>query len=157
MIEQDLIKKFIWESTKETFETMIFLPIEKTDEKNDPAATISLICTITFTGQLQGAFSVLASVEGVEKIAKAMLMIEPQDKIEEADICDAFGELTNMIIGGIKSRMNDTIPDIQISTPSVTKGLEIQPILGKEMVKADFNTNADNQPMAMSMMYRSPN
>ena len=60
MVGQDLIKDSIWESTKETFETMVFLPVEEVDVQNDPAAsTASLICTITFTGQLQGVFSVL--------------------------------------------------------------------------------------------------
>ncbi len=34
MVDADLMKKFMWESTKETFETMIFLPIEKTDDQS---------------------------------------------------------------------------------------------------------------------------
>ena len=49
MIDQQLIGNFIWESTKETFETMIFLPVEKADEQSEATAAKSLICTITFT------------------------------------------------------------------------------------------------------------
>ena len=154
MINNDLIENAIWESTKETFETMIFLPIEKPDEQNGLESCSSFICTITFTGQIQGAFSILCGIEGVEKIAKAMLMIEGDESIEEADICDAFGELTNMVIGGIKTRLNDTTPDMQISTPSVTKGLEIQPILGKAMERVDLTSKADGEAMQMAMMYR---
>ena len=155
MVGQDLIKDSIWESTKETFETMIFLPVEKADGQDDPAASTSLICTITFTGRMQGAFSILCCIEGAEKIARAMLMIEGNDSMKESDICDAFGELTNMILGGIKSRMNDTTPDIQISIPLVAKGREIQPILGKGMVRIDVAAKADGQAMKMAMMYRS--
>ena len=155
MVDQDLIKNSIWESTKETFETMIFLPVEKTDGQDAPSASVSLICTITFTGQLQGAFSILCGLEGVEKIARAMLMIEDDNPMEVPDICDALGELANMIIGGIKSRMNDTTPDIQISIPSVTKGLEIQPILGKAMTKVDITAKTGGETMKMAMMYKS--
>jgi len=157
MIDQDLIKKSIWESTKETFETMIFLPIEEADGQDAAESSTSLICTITFKGQMQGAFSILCCVEGVEKIARAMLMLEPADPIEEADICDAFGELNNMIIGGIKTRINDVASDIQISTPSVTKGLEIEPILGKAMQKVDVASKADGELMKMALMYRAEN
>ena len=155
MVDRDLIKSSIWESTKETFETMIFLPVEKNDEQNNLAASTSLICTITFTGQMQGAFSILCGLEGVEKIARAMLMIEGDDPMEVPDICDAFGEVTNMIIGGIKSRMNDVAPDVQISIPSVTKGLEIQPILGKGMTRVDLSAKTEDQFMEMAMMYQS--
>jgi len=155
MVDQDLIKNFIWESTKETFETMIFLPVEKADGQDNSATSASLICTITFTGQIQGTFSILCGLEGVEKIARAMLMIEGDDPMEVPDICDAFGELTNMVIGGIKIRMNDTTPDIQISIPSVTKGLEIQPILSKGMARIDVTAKADGQAMKMAMMYKS--
>lgn len=151
MIDQDLIKNSIWESTKETFDTMIFLPVEKTDEQGE--SSTSLICTITFTGEIQGAFSILCGLEGVQKIAKAMLMIEGDDPVEEADSCDAFGELTNMIIGGLKSRMSDVTPNIQISVPAVTKGLEIQPILGKGMTRIDLAAKADGHTLAMAIMY----
>ena len=154
MVDQGLIRNSIWESTKETFETMIFLPVEQADGQDNPATSTSLICTITFTGQMQGSFSILCCVGGMEKVARAMLMIEGNDSIEESDICDAFGELTNMIIGGIKSRMNNTTPDIQISIPLVTKGLEIQPIISKGMRRIDIATKADGQAMKMAMMYR---
>ena len=95
-------KEYIWESTSEAFETMVFLPIEKVDEPDeglDPA--LSLICTITFTGQLDGSFSMLCHAETAEKIAPGMLMSEPEDAIEDAEIYDAFGEVVNMTIGGI--------------------------------------------------------
>ncbi|MFC1675526.1 hypothetical protein ACFL3G_00510 [Planctomycetota bacterium] len=42
MADHDLIKKPIWESTKEIFETMIFLPVEKTYGQDDSATSASL-------------------------------------------------------------------------------------------------------------------
>ena len=155
MIEQDSIKNFIWESAKETFETMIFLPIEQADGQSDPSKFPSLICTITFTGPLQGFFSILCCTEGVEKIARAMSMTEPNDSIEESDICDAWGEVTNMVIGGIKSRMNEAAPDIKISIPTVTTGMEIRPIFSKGMTRINIATKADGHAMEMALMYKT--
>ncbi len=40
MVDQDLIKDSIWESTKETFETMVFLPVEKVDGQDNPAVYV---------------------------------------------------------------------------------------------------------------------
>ena len=131
MVDQTSIKNFMWESIKETFETMISLPIERTDEeeedKLDPS--VSLICTITFTGPLQGVFGVQCCAKDAEKIAKAMLMAGPDDPISEAEICDALGEVTNILIGGIKGKMSEAVGNIQISIPSVTKGLEMRPAI----------------------------
>lgn len=155
MVGQDSIKNSIWESTKETFETMVFLPVEQGDGQENAEASESLICTITFTGQMEGAFSVLCGLECAEKIARGMLMMEGDDPVEQADVCDAFGEVTNMIIGGIKSRINETTPNIQISIPSVTKGKEIQPILNKGMERVDLATKSGGQTMNIAMMYKS--
>ena len=153
MIEQVTVSDIIWESTKEIFETMIFLPVEKPETSEIEISSTSLICTITFTGQIQGSFSILCSLEVVEKIARAMLMIE-EDPLDDSEISDAFGELANMVIGGIKSRLSETFADFQISIPAVTMGMEIQPILNKGMERVDFAANADGQPMKMSMMFK---
>ncbi|MBA7705762.1 hypothetical protein ES703_114601 [subsurface metagenome] len=126
MVDQASIKNFMWESIKETFETMISLPIEKTDEegnKLDPSA--SLICTITFTGPLQGVFGVQCCTKGAEKIAKAMLMAGPDDPISEAEICDALGEVTNILIGGIKGKMSGAEMIHRMKADNATKSIPV--------------------------------
>lgn len=157
MIDQAFIQNCIWESVKEAFETMIFLPIENTNGQDDPenAAAVSLIGTITFTGQLRGAFSILCRMEGVEKIARAMLMIDESEPIEGADVCDAFGEVVNLVLGGVKTRLNDTVPDIQISIPTVTQGMQIHPFPNKEMTRADVITTTHGEPMKMTLLYKT--
>lgn len=154
MCEPEVIKQSIWESAKETFETMIFLPFGDPEAQPVPANSPSLIGAITFTGQVQGAFSILCRREGAEKIARSMLMSEPDDAVEPADICDAFGELTNLVIGGIKSRINKVVTDMQISIPSVTEGLEIQPFPHKHMTRVDVEANTDGEPVQMTMIYK---
>ncbi len=154
MIEPEIIKQSILDSAKETFETMIFLPFGNTHAQPVPEDSPALIGAITFTGPLQGAFSILCRREGAEKIARSMLMTEPEQLIEPADICDAFGELTNLVIGGIKSRINEIIQDIQISIPSVTEGLHIQPFPHKDMTRIDVEADTDGEPLQLTMIYK---
>jgi CheY-specific phosphatase CheX len=155
MDNNELIKDAIWKSASETFETMIFLPIEKADDSECQGdATSSLICTITFTGPLQGVFAIRCSAVTAEKIARAMLMSEPDDVLEEADICDALGEVNNMVIGGFKSNIAESYGEIQISIPSVVKGLEIQPAMGKETSEEHVCAKVDGEAMKMSVVFR---
>lgn len=80
MIDQSSIKDFIWESAAEAFETMIFLPIKKSDDEDVQIdEEESLICTITFTGSLQGSLSAQCSAKTAKKTAKAMLMLEADE------------------------------------------------------------------------------
>ncbi|MHC4926950.1 MAG: chemotaxis protein CheX [Planctomycetota bacterium] len=157
MIDQAVIKEYIWESAKEAFETMIFLPIENNNGQSDPeeGAAVSLIGTITFTGQLQGSFSILCRMEGVEKIARAMLMIDEPDPIEGADVCDALGEVVNLVLGGVKARLNQTLPDIQISIPTVNQGMQIHPFPNKDVTRADVIATTSGEAMKMTMLYKT--
>ena len=128
MIDSAALKTAIIESAKEAFETMVFLPIEEIpDQPDSPDPATSLICTISFTGPYRGFFSVRCYMQSAERVAKSMLMAEEDQKLEEAEISDALGEVTNLIIGGIKSRLSDLFSEIKISIPSTVKGVKVRP------------------------------
>lgn len=155
MIEQSVLQEHTWESAKETFETMICLPIERTEEDIALDASQLIICIITYSGSMEGAFTARCTTECASKIARAMLMLEPDDPLEDPDICDAFGEVVNMLIGGFKTRINETMPDIQISIPSVVKGLDIEPTMGKGAVKFNVGAMVDGHAMKLTVMFKS--
>lgn len=154
MIDEALMKSSILESAKEAFETMIFLPLEEIDEQDDPQdQTDSLLCSITFTGQLRGCLILQCSKQTAEKITKSMMMIEGDDPIEEAETCDAIGEVVNLVIGGIKSRISEVVSDLEISIPSVIKGQKIRPALGREAIRMTVNAKAGDNPMKFMLAY----
>ena len=145
MIELASLKDSMWGSIKETFETMISLPIENLDTETEHGKLISpVICTITFTNSASGSLSILCAYKTAEKIAKAMLMMEPQENIDETGVHDALGEVTNMVLGGLKARLADTVSDIQISIPTVIKGTEIFPRMGKGTENVALTTAIDD-------------
>jgi len=121
----------LWQSVTETFETMVPLPVERLDDP-EPAEYNGLLwsSTITFTGDLQGCLTLLCSAGCAKKMARAMLMMDQDDPVEEAELKDALGEVTNLCIGGLKTRLLEEDCTLQISIPTVTRGRGLRPALG---------------------------
>ncbi|MCF7954655.1 MAG: chemotaxis protein CheX [Phycisphaerae bacterium] len=145
MVETVALEECLWESAKESFATMIMMPIEKAedfDAELDGLKTI--VGSITFSGTLQGAVIMKCASDSAECIAKNMLMMEPEEQIEASEIQDAFGEVVNLVIGGFKSRIAEPIGNIDISVPMVMEGKEMTPATGTGGHKASvFATGAD--------------
>ncbi|MBW8001569.1 MAG: chemotaxis protein CheX [Planctomycetes bacterium] len=155
MIELASLKDSIWDSIKETFETMISLPIENLDTDTEQEKLISpVICTITFTNDINGSLSILCAYKTAEKITKAMLMMESNEDIDEPGVHDALGEVTNMVLGGLKTRLADTASDIQISIPTVIKGTEIFPRIGKGVENVAITTAIDGDILKIIVKIR---
>ena len=154
MIDEALLKNYILESAKEVFETMVFLPLEEIEQRQDkPDPSTSLICSITFTGQLRGCFSMRCYPEGAERIAKSMLMAEPGDLMKETEIYDALGETVNMILGGIKARLSSIVSDMRLSIPSTVKGKGIRLMLGKSAKNATLTALSEDNTSKFTMLY----
>jgi CheY-specific phosphatase CheX len=84
-----------------------------------------------------------------------MLAMDPSEELSEAEISDAIGEVTNMIMGGVKSRILDAVGNIEVSIPIVTSGQGLENSLGEGAIKASVKVNLDNNYIAeMSMLYR---
>ena len=68
-----------------------------------------------------------------------MLMMSPEDEITTEDIFDAAGEVANLVLGGLKSRIADSVGDIDLSIPMVIEGREIVPSIGKNDGKIEVS------------------
>jgi CheY-specific phosphatase CheX len=137
MIETVALEECLWESAKESFATMIMMPIERAedfDAEFDGVQTV--VGSITFSDALQGAVIIKCCSESAENIAKNMLMMEPDEAIEASEVQDAFGEVVNLVIGGFKSRIAESVGSIDISIPMVIEGKEMIPATGADGHKA---------------------
>lgn len=54
-------------------------------------------------------------------LARALLGMQPDEEIDEADIDDALGEIANMIAGGVKTQVDQTL---QIGVPAIEGNIE---------------------------------
>ena len=84
-----------------------------------------------------------------------MLCLDSPDELSDEDIIDAIGEIANMVMGSVKTRIQDTVPDITISIPSVIQGRELHSRLSEGMVQAVINvTLAEEYRAAFSLIHR---
>jgi chemotaxis protein CheX len=155
MIDEICLNEALLGGAKEIFETMIFVNLEESCETEEKIEGDSLLGSITFKGGLEGCFAICCSAPCAKTIALSMLAMDPSEDLSEAEISDAIGEVTNMVMGGIKSRILDTVGNIEVSIPMVTSGQELQNSLGEGAIKALVKVKFDNEYIAeLSMLYR---
>ena len=155
MIETVTLEECTWQGAKEAFETMIMLPIEKTenfDDRLDRSKT--LVGSITFTDALEGAVILKCTVDSAEKIAKNMLMMEPDETVDACELHDAFGEVVNLVIGGFKSRIADSVGNIEISVPMVMEGKEMIPATGAGGQKVEVFAEGQDCQLKLIVIYK---
>ena len=155
MVDELCMSEALLAGAKEVFETMIFMDL---CECNDPERNIegdSLLGTITFKGNLEGCLGICCSTGCVKAIAANMLGTEPGEQISEEDMCDAIGEIANMIMGSVKSRIEEPVGRIEVSIPSVVSGRRLENSLGEGacriLTKVDL---AEEFVAEFSLLYR---
>ncbi|MHC4535334.1 MAG: chemotaxis protein CheX [Planctomycetota bacterium] len=155
MIDEICLNEALLGGAKEIFETMIFVNLEESSETEGIIEGDSLLGSITFKGGLEGCFTICCSAPCAKTIALSMLAMDPSDELSDEEITDAIGEVTNMVMGGIKSRILDVVGNIEVSIPTVTSGQELQNSLGEGALKALVKVKFDNEYIAeLSMLYR---
>ena len=155
MIDEICLNEALLAGAKEIFETMIFINLEESSEQEDTIEGDSLLGSITFKGGLDGCFAICGSVPSAKTIALNMLAMDPSEELSEAEISDAIGEVTNMVMGGVKSRILDAVGNIEVSIPMVTSGQGLENSLGEGAIKALVKVKLDNDYIAeMSILYR---
>ncbi|MCP4613038.1 MAG: chemotaxis protein CheX [Planctomycetes bacterium] len=154
MIDEICLNDTLLAGAKEIFETMIFVNFEESSDE-DTIEGDSLLGSITFKGGMEGCFAICCSVPCAKTIALNMLAMDPSEELSEAEISDAIGEVTNMIMGSVKSRILDTVGNMEVSIPVVTSGQGLENSLGEGAIKSSVKVKLDNNYIAeMSMLYR---
>jgi len=118
----DEMVSLLIESTQQVFETMVCQPLgSKTPiEGNALRPRSNVVGTVAFTGDRCGMVAFYSTTETAARIAGAMLGI-PAAEVN-GEVADAIGEITNMIAGTLRTRMNDSGSRWAISVPTVTIG-----------------------------------
>jgi chemotaxis protein CheX len=114
--------QIVLESARENFETVIFMAIEEVAEPGQSIDGASLMGTITFKQALEGCFSIACSKDCAHAIALNMLGMDPSEELSDEEVCDAMGEVTDMIMGSIRKNLREYIDDLIVSAPMVVSG-----------------------------------
>ncbi|RKY12296.1 MAG: hypothetical protein DRP65_01700 [Planctomycetota bacterium] len=155
MIDQVCLSDALLEGAKEVFGTMIFMDIEESSEPDQQIEGDALLGSITFMGDLEGCMAICCGDSCAKTIAANMLGMEPDDQISRDDINDAIGEVTNMVMGSVKARLNGTVGNLNVSIPTVVRGQKIENSLGDPENKVSVKVNIEDEYAAeFLLLYR---
>ena len=132
MVNELCLSETLLEAVKEVFETMAFMSVEKASDDCQPIEGDAIMGIITFQNGMKGCLTIYCGQPCARAIAMNMLGMSPGDEIGEDEIKDAIGEVTNMVMGSVKSRVQDELNNIQVSIPTIVKGQEIENHLTKK-------------------------
>jgi chemotaxis protein CheX len=119
----EIIAKSVSESTTQVFSTMLGIDIaggEAAVEAGMPEANEGVISFIGLAGSWAGTGSVSCSPALACRICATMLMCEAPAVNEE--VLDTVAELTNMIIGSVKTELELHLGPLGLSIPTVVYG-----------------------------------
>ena len=64
----------------------------------------------------------IASIEGCRSLAKKMLCMEDGEELEDSDMCDAVGEMANILGGATKRLISERVPGFKLGLPLFMQG-----------------------------------
>ncbi|MGD0297173.1 MAG: chemotaxis protein CheX [Bryobacteraceae bacterium] len=114
-------------ATQDVFSTMLSVelkPGEVFTEKQEAAPASGVVSLIGLAGPWVGTGSVSCTASLACRIASQMLMAEYPGISE--DVLDAVAEVTNMIIGNVKTALENRLGSMLLSTPTVIYGRNFQ-------------------------------
>jgi chemotaxis protein CheX len=134
---------------------MIFMSLEEVGDPDMKVDGDTILGSITFTGNLEGCLGIYCGMVCAKTIAANMLGMDASEEISEEEVCDAIGEVSNMVMGSVKSRLIDSVGDLQVSIPTVVTGRDIENSLGQRATtKVLAKANIEDEYLAeISIMY----
>jgi flagellar motor switch protein FliN/FliY len=110
----------------DTFKTMLSMDLGKVGMVTDPGLDDRrYVASVNFAGEVVGNLCLHSSREFACLVTGAMLGMEP-DQVEEEELKDVLGELTNIVSGNLKSDFLDADLACVISTPAITRGSDFK-------------------------------
>jgi chemotaxis protein CheX len=124
----DEIIPAVLSATQDVFSTMLSLPLEPAqprEEASDPAAFDGVVALVGIAGDWVGTGRVSCSAQFACLIAGALLMSPPFESVNE-EVLDAVAEVSNMIIGNVKTFFEERLGSMALSIPTVVFGRNYQ-------------------------------
>ena len=155
MIDEICFSTALLEGAKEVFETMVFMDLK---ESSGPSLQIegdSLLGSITFSNAIEGCLASRCGLPCARLVAANMLGLDVSDEIADAEVCDAIGEITNMVMGSVKSRAAANTGELQVSIPTVVRGQNLANSLGERASKVVVKASTEEEHVIeFSFLYR---
>ncbi|HUI57584.1 MAG TPA: chemotaxis protein CheX [Bryobacteraceae bacterium] len=124
-LQAERMAEMLFAATQELFTSMLGTEVRLVaapeEEPHDPFDGI--LSLIGFTGKVIGNGEIICTAGTACDLSSRFLMAEFQHVDEQ--VLDAVGEITNMIVGGFKNRLEAHVGRLQMSIPTVVHGKNI--------------------------------
>lgn len=149
------ISQMVEHAIGEVFGTMLNMRIEKKPEVAlSSNGGVHVASAVGFIGRATGVVYFYASAEFARRITSGLLGLEEKDVDSDEMVNDAMGELANMVVGQIKSRLSDRGMPCVLTIPSIVRGshFTIEPVSSTERYVLGFLCRAD--PMVVEVLLK---
>jgi chemotaxis protein CheX len=126
-LKREDIVRIAQASTEAVFSTMLHVPASPQKERSeagDPAPVEGVIAMVGIAGNWTGMGQIYCSAEFACVVASALLMSDY--KSVDGDVLDAVAEVANMIIGNIKTSLEELLGPLGLGVPTVIYGRNYQ-------------------------------
>jgi len=135
---------------------MIFMEVtESTEQPRQIEEDEAVLGLISFKGDLEGCLGIYCRLSAARAIAQNMLGMDESEELEKAEICDAIGEVANMVMGSIKTRLQESVTNLDVSIPTVVKGRQLNNNISDGTNEVSVKLGIANEHFAeFSLQYR---
>ncbi len=124
-IENFDIRTQIVASIVETFDTMASMEIEVfNSELPDVGGVSRMVAAVNFAGNVIGQINIQVTQSLARLMTASMLGLEPKEVEDDGEVKNMLAEISNIVVGNLKSSLNDAGYPCVISTPSLTYGAD---------------------------------
>ncbi|MBN2163959.1 MAG: chemotaxis protein CheX [Pontiellaceae bacterium] len=133
------------EAVNQVFTSMIFMSVDPTAPINEPVTQqTSVMASVSFMGNFEGSLTLRCSMACAKAVTANLLGFEEDEPIEQSDIADAMGEVSNMVLGSVKSATYDKVGELIASAPTVFSGDHMEHHLRAGEVRLSTTVGVDD-------------
>jgi chemotaxis protein CheX len=134
-------------AAQEVFELMLGCKLTSPDGASDSQPDITAM--VGLAGQLCGVLSIRCDHKSAALMASKMLGIEVD--LAGTEMCDAFGEVCNMVAGNFKNKIAGLGDGCMLSVPTVITGTEYDLYSPTETGRLEVKFLFEGLPMTVSL------
>ncbi|MEO8427696.1 MAG: chemotaxis protein CheX [Verrucomicrobiota bacterium] len=152
----DKVLDLLSHSVGEVFKTMLTLEVQPAPTHDLHASDETLVAgSVGFIGDATGVVYIQVTASFARTLAGRMLGLAEAELDGDAMVCDVIGELSNMIVGSVKSRLCDSGAACVLTIPSVVRGknFKVEPASGSQHRLLGFRCGADHILVELLMKY----
>lgn len=154
MLEPERLENIVHKAATTVFETMLDMkltPLASYREQQRPQPSGGVLSLVGFAGVWTGTGTFSCTAEMACRIADALFMSE-HGAVEE-EVLDAVAEMTNMILGNVKTELEEILGPMLLSIPTVIYGRNfVKRSLGnREWTVFPFDINGEKVEVQMCL------